>query len=137
MTERFILSAATIPHNMQRYNTVGDWSYAKTGELLISVSDCSSFDPGMNTAQSTENLIAVHEIIEGLICQARGVSEAEVTQWDLDHPGHPDPGSIPGCPYYREHMFAEMIEHMLAAELDVDWDVHETIIETLSKEQVE
>ena len=129
--ERFILSAASIPHEMQRYNTVGDWNYAEGGELIVSVSDCSAFDPCTNTAQNTENLIVVHEIIEAMICQDRGISEASVTQWDLDHIDHPDPGSIPGCPYYREHMFAELIERAVAAELDVNWDTHEMIIENL------
>ena len=122
---RLIARIVTKKHEMQRYNAVGDWKF-DLGELFIAVSDC-------NGAQDYENLIAIHEIIEALLCQARGITDEQIDKWDLDHTEHPNPGYIPQCPYFREHMFATMIERAMAAELDVDWDEYETCLEDLAK----
>ena len=117
-----------IKHEDQRYPTVGDWVFgedtpAKMHNLLISVSQTGR--------QEYNDLVAVHEIIEAILCRANGVSDEEVTNWDTDHIDHPDPGSIPGCPYYREHLFATIIEKMLASELAVNWDHYEETLEKL------
>ena len=117
-----MISVRKIPHDKQRYETVGDWQFFKDN-LVIKVSDTGS--------ECSNNLIAVHEIIEALLCKNNGVSEALVDEWDMSHTDSLEPGSIPGCPYYREHMFATMIERALAAELDADWFEHEEAIERL------
>jgi hypothetical protein len=46
-----------IPHQKQRYDTVGDWHFTSKGDLKITVSKLS--DPRYET------LIAVHELVEG------------------------------------------------------------------------
>lgn len=112
-----------VPHSMQRYDTVGDWVFSTQGDLYLIVSHLYDRD--------YENLVALHEMIEALLCQARGITGDMVDTWDLSHPGHPDPGSIPGCPYYREHMFAICVERLMAAELEVNWDEYETCLEVL------
>jgi len=120
---RLIARISTLQHNLQRYNTVGDWRFDAT-ELHIAVSECKG-------CADYENLVAVHELIEALLCQARGITGDMVDTWDKDHIDHPDPGSIPGCPYFREHMFATMVERAMAAELDVNWDKYEEALEAI------
>ena len=119
-----MVNIITIPRNEQRYRTVGDWEF-NSGELNIKVSKSDS--------KETDYLIAIHEMIEAILCQYNGVLSTEVDSWDMSHLNHPDPGSIPGCPYYREHMVATMIERLMAAELQVDWDEHEEILEEQNK----
>ena len=117
-----------IKHEDQRYPTVGDWVFgedqpAKMHNLLVSVSQTGN--------QDYNDLVAVHEIIEAILCKANGVSDENVTNWDRDHIDHPDPGSIPGCPYYHEHLVAEVIEKIVASELQVDWQEYEEALEKL------
>lgn len=112
----------TIPHNEQRYETVGDWQFIGD-ELIIKVSN-------MNHTLH-EFLVGIHEAIEAMLCNQYGISEELVDKWDLNHLDAKDPGNIPGCPYYREHLIATIIERMLANELEVDWDKYEEAIENL------
>lgn len=120
-----MITIKAIPHNEQRYNTVGDWYFdEQTGkDIEIKVSDTG--DDHMN------QLIMIHELIEALLCQANGISATIVDAWDKEHEDHPDPGSIPKCVYYREHMVSTMIERTLAAELNVNWSEYETVVELL------
>ena len=117
-----------IKHEDQRYPTVGDWVFgedtpAKMHNLLVSVSQTGN--------QDYNDLVAVHEIIEAILCKANGVLDEVVTNWDRDHIDHPDPGSIPGCPYYREHLVATVIEKIVASELQIDWYEYEETLEKL------
>ena len=123
-----MIQVQIIKHEDQRYPTVGDWVFgedtpAKMHNLLVSVSQTGN--------QDYNDLVAVHEIIEAILCRANGVSDENVTNWDRDHMDHPDPGSIPGCPYYREHLVAEVIEKIVASELQVDWQEYEETLEKL------
>ena len=112
-----------VPHSMQRYDTVGDWVFSTQGDLYLIVSHLYNRD--------YENLVALHEMIEALLCQARGITGDMVDTWDKDHFDHPDPGSIPQCPYFREHMFATCVERLMAAELEVNWDEYEAALEAI------
>jgi hypothetical protein len=123
-----MIQVQIIKHEDQRYPTVGDWVFgedtpAKMHNLLVSVSQTGN--------QDYNDLVAVHEIIEAILCKANGVLDEVVTNWDRDHIDHPDPGSIPGCPYYREHYFATIVEKMRASELGVNWDEYEEALEKL------
>lgn len=117
------ITADVIPHKLQRYQTAGDWQFNGFGDLKISVSQTNF--------EHASELLMVHEILEAILCRARGISEKDVDRWDCAHLDHPDPGSIPGCPYYSEHMFALMIERALAGELEVDWVKYEEVLEAL------
>lgn len=112
----------TMPHERQRYPTVGDWVFNQ-GVLDITVSDLHN--------PHFETLVALHEFVEAKLCEARGISEEQVSTWDKEHLDHPDPGSIPGCPYYREHLFALMLERTMAGELEVNWQEYEEALEKL------
>jgi hypothetical protein len=117
-----MIMVSKVLHRRQRYPTVGDWQFFGH-DLNVTVSDTGH--------SGSEWLVAVHEIIEAILCKYNGVAEESVDKWDISHLDSPDPGSIPGCPYYREHMFATMIERALAAEMQVDWNEHEARLEAL------
>lgn len=108
----------TIPHKRQRYETCGDW-YFRKGVLHIKVSKMSDW--------RREMLVAVHELVEVLLCKDRGITTAEVDAFDKAFekaraPGNEDePGDDPKALYRKEHFFATNIERLLSAELRVDW----------------
>ena len=120
-----MIEVKVVKHSDQRYPTIGDWQFSQQGQLTIKVSDTD--DAHMNF------LIAIHEIIEAYLCRANGISAEMVDSHDLENSDHPDPGSIPGCIYYREHMIATMIERVIAAELQMDWNDYEFEVEKLCK----
>lgn len=117
-----------IPHKRQRYPTVGDW-YFKKGALHIRVSKMSDW--------RHEMLVAVHELVEVLLCKHRGITAAKVDAFDkafekARKPGNEDePGDDPKAPYRKEHFFATNIEALLSAELGVDWAKYEREINDL------
>ncbi len=71
----------TIPHGDQRYSTCGDWrvqgldSASRFHQYFrIDVSELKDW--------RFEALVAIHEMVEMLLCRHRGISEEEVTAWD-------------------------------------------------------
>lgn len=119
------IEIATIPHNQQRYNTVGDWYMNVDGEtLIIKVSDTSISEFNF--------LIAVHELVEAYTCNIRRVSPDEVDSWDRDHIDSDDPGSLIGCPYFMPHFLATIVEMVLAIFFGVDWIEYEAKIKSIS-----
>lgn len=113
----------TIPHDQHRYTTVGDWFYEPDGTLRIKVSQLSDW--------RREALIAVHELVEVLLCRHDGVTTEDVDAFDkaFEHarePGNEDePGDSPAAPYVNQHCVATGIERILAAALDVQWKPYE------------
>lgn len=119
----------TIPHESQRYETAGDW-HIKVGEITyIYVSDMQNRD--------YEWLAMIHEIVEAVLCQKRGISDEEVTLFDEAYEAkrpegdESEPGDDLKAPYHREHRFATKIEKLMAKELDVDWMTYDTTIVSL------
>jgi hypothetical protein len=123
----------TIPHKEQRYDTVGDWKFEDEGTFLyVWVSELGD--------HHEEACIALHEIIEATLCLARGISEKEVTEFDISfeayrklghYPEGMEPGDHPGAPYKKEHFFATSIERLFAAELKVNWETYDEKIQSL------
>lgn len=119
----------TVPHSKQRYDTVGDW-YFDGDDIEVTVSETGDW--------RYNALVAVHELVEALLCKARGISEEEVTifdmQWEKDHPGQvlgggaEEPGDDPSCPCRKEHFFATTVERALSAELGVDWSEYDNVL---------
>jgi hypothetical protein len=109
----------TIPHDEQRYETVGDWENLPDGSLRISVSDMGIEDYAF--------LVAIHEAVEVWLCNKRGITDEAVSAFDIEYEkNRPDgdesePGDHPDAPYRKEHFFATNIERMIALELGVDW----------------
>jgi hypothetical protein len=119
------ISIETIPHDCQRYDTVGDWQFDSEGGLLINISDTGS--PLFN------QLIAIHELVEALLCHKDGVTDEVVDDWDRAHLDSSDPGSIYECPYYEQHLTATIIERLMARELGVDWRAYADTVNSLGE----
>lgn len=117
----------TIPHSQHRYETVGDWWTDEDGTLQIRVSDLGD--------EKAEQLVAIHELVELLLCKARGVSEQAVDAFDKafeeDRADGDDsePGDAVDAPYRDEHCFATAVERMVCAAMGVAWDTYEEMIE--------
>lgn len=121
-----------IPHSQQRYKTVGDWFYQEPDTLLIYVSKMEN--------SNYEYLVAIHEEIEARLCLERGITEKEVSAFDIWYEGRRilddsncqgEPGDHPQAPYRKEHFFATSIERLIAAELNVDWEKYDEAIQNL------
>lgn len=112
-----------IEHGCQRYPTVGDWMDGNGTDLKICVSRTGDHRMDM--------LIAVHELVEALLCRFRAIPQELVDQFDLHFKGDGEPGDDPGCPYRREHFTATIIEMIMARELHVDWQRYEQRIDEL------
>jgi hypothetical protein len=113
------ISITTIPHAAQRYPTVGDWVWSADGETLtIAVSKMGS--------RRFEALVAVHELVEALLCREHGISTEAVDAFDRTYSGDGEPGCAPDCPYRREHTEATVVEMHLAVAMGVDWNDYDT-----------
>jgi hypothetical protein len=116
----------TQPSRNMRYQSLGDWYYRigrklenEKKVLVIEVNE----DAGDDFHQF---LIALHELVEVKLCEARGITQSQVYVYDFNHADKvkagtvsPDaePGDEPDCPYGKEHRFAMLIEHLMAHEL--------------------
>ena len=118
----------TIPHEQQRYSTTGDWQWDPEDTLQMHVSTLPDW--------RFSALIAVHELVEALLCRAHGVTTEMVDAWDMG-PGKEldDPGDDPRAPYHREHDFAVGIERLFAHELGVDWNAYGDALDALYEAQ--
>ncbi|MBV8844152.1 MAG: hypothetical protein JO307_15195 [Bryobacterales bacterium] len=123
------INIETIPHEMQRYPTVGDyWQEGNIEQVRVSAMKDWRY----------EVLVTIHELIEMALTRQHGVSEGAITEFDikfeterLEGLRFGEPGDDPDAPYRREHMFATKLERLLAAELDVDWDQYELYVDSL------
>lgn len=117
------INIETIPHEQHRYTTVGDWWFDEQGNLQIRVSDLGDW--------RKEALIAVHELVEVLMCKHDGVSTESVDAFDKAFEtnraadNEDEPGDEPDAPYVRQHCIATGVERILAAQLGVAWKPYE------------
>src|SRR6266568_1109420 len=119
------ISILTQPHNLQRYNTIGDWYTDKiTGTVYIRVSTLGSW--------RYELLVAIHELVEAFLCMHDEVAEESVTKFDKQFVERDaEPGDSPNAPYQKQHCIATGVERILAACLGVKWAYYEDDIEKL------
>lgn len=108
----------SVPHAQQRYDTWGDWWFDADGTLQIRVSN----DVPEAPTEQHQFLIALHELVEVKLCQARNITQKQVDDFDFgvqqyvaENGG--EPGDMEGAPYRKEHRFAMLIEHLMAHEL--------------------
>jgi len=122
----------TIPHSKQRYPTVGDWEFSENGDLTITVSEMGNW--------KYELLVALHELVEVSLCKDRDISQESVDSFDIQfeeeraaglHTTEEEPGHDPRAPYKDEHVFAEIIERLLAKQLGVDWKTYDKTVTNL------
>lgn len=127
------ITITTVPHDKQRYETCGDY-YEKGGHLAFKISHLSSW--------KYEFLIALHELIEAHICRSRGITDDEITNFDLEFEkeredgkwkNDEEPGDDPRAPYHEEHQFATAIERLTALALGVNWSDYNREVNELSQ----
>lgn len=121
-----------IPHTEHRYPTCGDWLYLddpndETGSILeIRVSKM------MNDLYA--QMVAVHELVEVILCNAQGVTQEEVDAFDIAYEeaqpegDDSEPGDDPKAPYRTQHCFATAVERTLCAALGISWDEYDKCI---------
>lgn len=118
-----------IPHKRQRYDTAGDWFYTGKGKkrtLHIKVSATKK--------PEFAKLVAIHELVEVMLCERDGVSQREVDAFDFAFKPsevNDEPGDDPNAPYQRQHNFATAVERMLCAAMGLKWDDYAEAIESL------
>jgi hypothetical protein len=130
-----------IPHLDQRYNTCGDWSFARNGigsdlqgdDLSLKISETGNW--------KWNACILIHELVEALACKANGVTQEQVDSFDIGWKpnfGFEEPGEDPRAPYFTEHGVASMIEEQLFDALLVDpanaWTAYEKKLAELTEQ---
>lgn len=136
------ITIEVIPHLSQRYNTVGDWQFTRspTGdELKIKVSDIGERDANM--------LIAIHEMIEAILCEFGGVTEEQVDEFDFFWTPRPayyasnklltEPGDDTCAPYYTQHQCASAVERLVAMKMWTDWARYEEMVDKMVRDSEE
>jgi hypothetical protein len=110
----------TVPHNEQRYKTVGDWYENEDGEIYVTASQLTSW--------KREFLILVHELVEWGLCKNARITQYQVDKFDKAHEHLQDKielGDMRIAPYRKQHCLATAVERLLAAEMDVVWSDYE------------
>jgi len=124
-----------IPHSQHRYSTTGDYYEVEGGKWVIEVSEVGD--------ARYEFLVAIHELVEWFLLWLRGVKEEEVRVFDEWWEEEAKKGNVQGdqpgddlrAPYHWEHVFATLIERMVALQLDVDWKEYERRLKELYKDE--
>jgi hypothetical protein len=122
-----------IPHQEHRYSTIGDYYEVGDGKWVIEVSEVGD--------ARYEFLVALHELVEWFLLWLRGVKEEEVRAFDEWWEEEAKKGNVQGdqpgndvrAPYYWEHLFATLVERMVALQLGVDWKEYEERLKELYK----
>lgn len=118
-----------IPHDDQRYFTVGDWWY-EADALEIRVSRIPEHP-------DYEFLVGYHELIEAQLCAKAGITEEQVTAFDVIfenerlvglHLPEDEPGDDCRAPYRLQHVWATAQEKYMADALGVNWEHYEEIL---------
>ncbi len=114
-----------INHNEQKYNTCGDWRRDKQGDLQIKISKLGD--------ARADTLVAIHELVEVLLCEIKGVSCAAVDRFDIEFDNSDEsigePGDQPDAPYRDEHCMATAVERMLCAYIGLAWMDYDALID--------
>lgn len=115
----------TISQHQQRYETIGDY-FNRGNKWCFRISR-------MNFR--SEGAVAVHELIEKILCHWQGISNEKIDVFDLEWEKrsrkspclYAEPGDDPEAPYHAAHMFAKKVEKMLVEELGLSWKEHNDI----------
>lgn len=126
------ITVEVIEHHEQRYDTCGDWVLDPAKEeLQIKVSNLGDWHYNF--------LVALHEMVEAMLCFDRGISTEEVDKFDKEFEAKRDvddtsePGDDLEAPYYEEHFFATTLERLMCAEFGLNWHRYEEEIENLER----
>jgi hypothetical protein len=123
------ITVKVIPHNKQRYETVGDWWFDKKGNLQVRVSAMDSW--------RYECLVAIHEVVEACGCKYWSIAEKDVSKFDKAYEKKrkagdtSEPGDDSNAPYRAQHCLATGVERCAAVLFGVGWKHYEDKINSL------
>jgi hypothetical protein len=106
-----------IPEAEMRQPGIGDWWYDGDTLHVRATNDTEGVTDGEGPWPF---LIALHEMVEATLCEAHGVDQKAVDDFDNafetepDHADDDEPGDDPRAPYRTEHRQAMLIEHLMA-----------------------
>jgi hypothetical protein len=120
----------TIPHEEQRYPTVGDYWIDEDSTIQVRISEFGS-DAEMFA-------VALHELVELMLCRERAIEFEHIDAFDIQYEEQREPEDLcsePGnsvyCPYANEHRFAENLERQFIYECGLNWFEYEEKVESL------
>jgi hypothetical protein len=119
----------TIPHKEQQYETCGNYWTDSDGTIQIRVSDMGN--------NIYEKLVAIHEVVECILTDYKGITEKEITDFDVEFENNRKDGDVsePGfskyAPYKNEHAIATAVELMMCAHMGISWQDYEKSINSL------
>ena len=117
----------TVDHKDQQYDAVGNWfSVAEPFNQCLQREETLTIRVSRMCDWRSEALVAVHELVEALLCRQVGITAEQVDAWDMG-PGkdHAEPGDCPAAPYHHQHQAAETVERLMAMWLRLAWPLHE------------
>ena len=117
-----------IPASEFRYETVGDyWIEGETLQIRV-----------VKMNDTIHNcLVAVHEFVEWMMTDYRGLAEEDIMAFDKEfekendagvHHDTVEPGFDSRSPYLREHTFATSVEMMICGFLGISWTNYDKIV---------
>src|SRR6266566_6501435 len=121
----------SIPHNEQRYETVGDFFTDENGVEQFRVSELPE--------QVYEHLVLIHELVERILCHHWQITNESIDRFDMEfekrrEEGNEDePGDNPMAPYFHAHQIATVVERLIAAELGIGWKTYNDAVCKLTK----
>jgi hypothetical protein len=122
------------PKEKMRYNTVGDYFMERNGHGEISALHFEIADTGNDFYN---RMILIHEMIEELICESRGISEGSIDSFDMKFEAERkegntlEPGDEQNAPYRNCHCFSTGVERSLCAMLEIPWKEYENCVANL------
>lgn len=132
------VSIEVIPHKMQRYETAGDWWWEAVAKdhkehvLNIRISFLGDW--------RYEMAIALHELVEVLVCKAKGISQKAVDTFDAQYErdrargkysAEQEPGDDPDSPYHLEHSVATAVERIFIFAVGASWKEYDAAVMSL------
>jgi len=106
-----------------RYQSIDDWTDPSKVKNLVKGETALVFP--IQTADMGERkynfLTLLHALIESYMCFEHGISDDQVSGYDMEHTHCDDPGSHQDAPYHAEHQLATDVEAMVSVALGVDW----------------
>lgn len=123
------INIETIPHKDQRYQTVGDYWIDEDGTIQVRVSEMGT--------DIYEQMVAVHELVELLMCLYKKIPFEEIDKFDMDFErtrksvDPSEPGFDQRAPYKNEHAIATAVELVMCAHLGIAWQDYENKVNSL------
>lgn len=120
------IAIETIPHNQQRYDTVGDYWIDEDGTVQVRVSEMRD--------STYEQAAILHELFELFLVQNRNISIDAIDEFDKSFEANRAEGNIdePGddinAPYRDEHCFATAVERMFIAANGKSWKEYDEAV---------